>query len=67
MELTEHELEHTQTGYPIYLPKSHHPVDKVNFSDKFWQQRVPQERYRDVKDDAALQFLNFLERVLVIL
>ncbi len=41
MEMTENELENSEIGYPIYLPQSEHAVEKVAFSDRFWQQRPP--------------------------
>ena len=43
MEMTENELQNSEIGYPIYLPKSEHAVEKAAFCDRFWQQRPPKQ------------------------
>ena len=44
MEMTENELQNSEIGYPIYLPKSEHAVERAAFSDRFWQQRPPKAK-----------------------
>ena len=42
--MTENELQNSEIGYPIYLPKSEHAVERAAFSDRFWQQRPPKAK-----------------------
>ena len=43
MEMTENELKDSEIGYPIFLPKSEHAVEKAAFCDRFWQKRLAKQ------------------------
>ena len=42
--MTENELQNSEIGYPIFLPKSEQAVEKAAFSDRFWQQSPPKTK-----------------------